>query len=54
MSSRADRTNCKFNIQYWKFENEKAVNAAKLTKKKNSWFCKKALKQIYTQFFYCL
>ena len=36
MSSRADKTSCKFDIWYWKIENEKAVNAVKLTEKKTA------------------
>ena len=33
-SNRANRTNCKFNIQHQKVENEETVNTARLTEKR--------------------
>ena len=36
VSSRADKTSCKFDIQHWKIKNEEAVNAARLTEKRTA------------------
>ena len=35
-SSKADRTNCKFDIQHQKIKNKKTVNIARLTEKKTT------------------
>ena len=50
MSSRADRTNCKFGIWCWKVEKWRDSQYHKVDRKENSRFCKKTLKQVYTQF----
>ena len=50
MSSRVNKTNCKFDIQHWKVKKQKGSQHHEINRKKNSRSCKKALRQVYTQF----
>ena len=54
VSSRADRTSCKFGIWHWKVKKWRGSQHCKIDRKKDSRSCKKALKQIYTQFLHHL
>ena len=51
VSSRADRTNCKFDIQCWKVENKKAVNAARLTEKRTVGSARRLWSKLTYNFF---